>query len=286
MGLVALVDHGRGGLEAVPDVLTLLLGHGAELLPLLVQLLQLVEGAHHVLVLGELLRGLAESFLGLEVLAEVQVAQVAVDLDHVVELLHIELVGIVDVPECGGGHGARFPPAVLEFAESRELGAHIILTFYEGLELLDDGLLLGQILLPAGVLLLVEFGALLLVVCIQRLEILLHGLERIVLTGRRLVRHAALTLEAAQQLVESGLDRLRLLGTGHPLRAAFQFNKHVGELREGLVGKILDLVRDVPDFPGDGLGGLFGGLDHLILYICGDLADLLRNDVLAHIIRV
>ena len=184
------------------------------------------------------------------------------------------------------GTGACLPPAVLEFAECRELGADIFLTFDEGLELLDDGLLLGQVLFAAGVLLLVELGALLLVVGIQRLEVLFNGLERVVLAGRRLVRHAALALEAAQQLVESGLDGLRLLGTGHPLRAVFQFNKHVGELREGLVGQVFDFVRDVTDLLSDGLGGLLGGLNHLIFYICGDLADLLRNDVLAHIIRV
>ena len=167
------------------------------------EFLQFVEGAHHVLVLGEFLGRRAEGFLRLEVLAEVQVAQVAVDLDHVVELLHIELIGIVDVPESRGRHGARLPPAVLEFAESRELRAHILLAFDEGLELLDDGLLLGQVLLAAGVLLLVVLGALLLVVGIHRLEILLHRLERIVLAGLRLFGNAALALEAAQQLIES-----------------------------------------------------------------------------------
>ena len=70
MGLVALVDHGRGGLEAVPDVLAVLLGHGAVLLPLLVELLQVVEGGDDVLILRELLGRLAEGLLGFEVLAE------------------------------------------------------------------------------------------------------------------------------------------------------------------------------------------------------------------------
>ena len=271
MGLVALVDDRRGGLEAVPDVVPELLGHRAVFLPLLVQLLQLVEGAHHILVVGELLGGLAEGLLGLEVLAEVQVAQVAVDLDHVVELLHIELVGIVDVPESRGRHGARLPPAVLEFAESRELGAHILLAFDEGFELLDDGLLLGQVLLAAGVLLLVVLGALLLVVGIHRLEILLHRLERIVLAGLRFFGHAALALQATEQLVEGGFDGLGFLGTGHPLGALLQLHKQLGELCERLVGKVrlrfgggsffsLGRCRN---------GSLFGrnGVNHLVLYI-------------------
>ena len=86
MGLIALVHHRGGGAEALPDFVAVFLGHGAQVLPLLVQFLQLLEGLYHVLVLGQGLGLLAEAGLGLQVLLEVQVTEFAVDIYQVVEL--------------------------------------------------------------------------------------------------------------------------------------------------------------------------------------------------------
>ena len=139
-----------------------------------------MERVHDVVVLGKLLGRLAERLLGPKILAEIQVAQVPVDLDHVVELLDIVLVCVVYVPVGGRRDRTGIPPAVLEFAERRETCAHILLTFHEGLELVYDGLLLGEVGFALFILLTVELGTLLFIVGIHRLEILLDGLERVV----------------------------------------------------------------------------------------------------------
>ena len=166
MGLVFLVDRGGGCLEAVPDALAELLGDGAVLLPLLVEVLQFLEGLDDILLLGQFLGGLAESGLHLEVLLEVEVAQVAVDLDHVVETLDVELVGVVDVAESGRRDGTDLAPAVLDLAESRESRGDVFLLFDEGLEVLDHGLFLHEVLLALLVELAVVLCALFLIRCI------------------------------------------------------------------------------------------------------------------------
>ena len=147
------------------------------------ELLELAEGLDYILVLGELLCGFAESFLGLEVLLEIEVAEVAVDLDHVVELLDIVLVCIVDIPVILCGNGADGPPAVLNVAEGGERGTYVLLLLDEGLELLDDALLGGEVVLTLLFKLAVEFGAFFLVIVIQGLETGFDHIERIVLDG-------------------------------------------------------------------------------------------------------
>ena len=92
MSLILLIHHGCCSLEAVPDVFAVLLAHGAVLLPLLVVLLELLESLDHIIALRKSLCLLAEGNLGFQVLAEIKVAQVAVDLYHIVELLDLELV--------------------------------------------------------------------------------------------------------------------------------------------------------------------------------------------------
>ena len=87
--LVALVDYGRRSLEACPYLLAQFLCDRTYLAILLVQLLQLVERADDVLLVGELLCSLAELGLHLEVLLEVVFASLRVELEQVVELLYI-----------------------------------------------------------------------------------------------------------------------------------------------------------------------------------------------------
>ncbi len=145
------------------------------------ELLELTESLDDILVLGKSLGGLAELLLGLKVLLEIEIPQVAVDLHHVVEFLHVELVGVVQVTELCGRNRTDLPPAVLELTESRECGVHILLLLDEVLKILDDSLLPGEVLLPLGILLAIIFSTLFLIVGIDTLEGGLHGLERIVL---------------------------------------------------------------------------------------------------------
>ena len=134
------------------------------------ELLEFLERGNDILFLRQFLGLLAELLLGLQVLLEVEVAQVAVDLDQVVELLHVELVGVVDVPEGRDGNRADFAPAVLDLAELREGVPHLALLFDQGFQFLDDGLLLHEVVLALGIELPVVLGALLLVIIVKGLE--------------------------------------------------------------------------------------------------------------------
>ena len=145
------------------------------------QFLKLAESLDDILVLREFLGSLAERLLGLKILLEIKIAQIPVDLDHVVELLHIELIGVVQITELRGGNRSDLPPAVLELTEGREGGIHILLLLDQILQILDDSLLLREVILPLGVLLTVVLGTLLLIVGIDTLESGLHSLERVVL---------------------------------------------------------------------------------------------------------
>ena len=236
MGLVALVDDGSGGTETLPDAFAVLLGHGAQVFPQLVQFLEFLEGFHHVLFLGEGFRLLAVSGLGFQVFLEVQVPEFAVDVHQVVELGDIQLISVIDIPEILLGNRADFPPAVLDVTELGESVLHVSGLLHEGFEFLDHGLLPGEILFPLGILFLVEFCALFLIFHIESLETgldggkgadgaALHGdgglFRRGVLIG--LVNGGVLAgfgLLLGEALIEGGLDGLRLLG---PLHAVFAF---------------------------------------------------------------
>ncbi len=156
------------------------------------KLLKLAERLDDIVVLGKLLGRLAEGLLGLKVLLEVEVTQVAVDLHHVVEFLDIELVGVVQVTELGGRNRADLSPTVLKLTESGECGINILLFLHKVLKILDDSLLPGEVLLPLGILPAVIFSALFLIVGIDTLESGLNGLERIVLNFIRMSRRYGL----------------------------------------------------------------------------------------------
>ena len=145
-----LVDAGGRGTEAVPYLLTELLGHGAIFLPLLMQLLKLGEGLHYVGTLLQSLGLLAESGLDLKILLEIQVAEFIVYLNIVIEFLNIVLIRVVDILNTGLGHRTGLAPAGLEVAELR-IGAvqvpgviHQVLEFLYDLQLaVQVGLLLS-----------------------------------------------------------------------------------------------------------------------------------------------
>ena len=160
--LMALVDDGAGGLETVPDLFTLFLGHGTDLTVFLMQFLQLVEGANDVGLLGQFLGSLTEALLLFLVLAEVVFAGFAVQAQHVVELLDVELVV---APQLAGFLGRN----VLYLAPLLLQGLEILIALIglfrggdHGLDLLNDTEFLGQVLLLLGFLLLEDLGTLLL----------------------------------------------------------------------------------------------------------------------------
>ena len=147
------------------------------------QFLQFTEGIYHILIFGQSFGLLAECLFRLQVLLEVQVTQVAVDLDHIVELLYQELIGIVQVAEILGGNRANLAPAVLDLAEGRERGTHILLGIHQSLQVLDNLLLGGEVLLALFFLLAVIFRALFFIGKVKRLETFFNGHERIYLLG-------------------------------------------------------------------------------------------------------
>ena len=231
MGLVFLVDDGSGGLEALPNALAEFLCHGAELLPLLVEFLQVVESGDHVLVLRQLFGSLAELDLGLEVLLEVEVAQLVGDLHLVVKALHVELIVVVEIAEIAGRNGADASPAVLKGAERREQGAYVLLAVHQCLEFLHYGFLLFQILSLLGILNPVVFGALALVVCIKGLEVLFDGIEGVVDYA------SGLAADLAEGAVEGRFDVFGFLAAGHAVFAVHKVFEDCAELGYGLADK-------------------------------------------------
>ena len=89
MLLVLLVDHGAGILEAGPDRLAQILGYRTDFAVLLMQVLQLVEGRDNVWLFCQFFGSLTQLGLRLQVLLEVVLARLVVELQQVVELLHV-----------------------------------------------------------------------------------------------------------------------------------------------------------------------------------------------------
>ena len=287
MGLVTLVDNGSGSAETLPDGVTVFLGHGTQVFPLLVELLELLEGLYHILFLGQGLGLLAESGLGFEVLLEVKVTEFAVDVHEVVEFGHIELIGVVHVTETLLGHRTGVSPTVLDIAELGEGVLHLTGLFHEGLQLLDDGELGLEVLLPLGVLLFVEFGTLLLVLHVQGLETGLDGGERAhraalqrnsgffrrgIFVGFLYgIFFAGSGLFLGQPLIEGRFDGFGLFGPLHAVCTFFQALEQFRKFRQSLIREVHGLLF--------GLGGFFrfdgfsGHLDlfrlFLDFYICG-----------------
>ena len=143
----------------------------------------------------------------------------------------------------------------MDLAELREGVLHVALLVDEGLQVLDDGLLLHEVALAFSVKLAVVLRALLLEGIVEGLEAGLDGGERahgrarqrfgrsdflhgigIGFIDRRIL--AGFRLFAGQALVEGGLDGLGLLGTFHTVGAFRQFLEQSGQLGEGLLVEI------------------------------------------------
>ena len=115
--LVALVDHCRGRLEAVPDFLALLFGHRTRLAVLLMKLLKLMEGTDHVGLVGEFLSLFAEMRFLLQILLEVIFACLTVEVEQVVELLYVELIVAPELIGLIGRHSFNLFPFLLQGLE-------------------------------------------------------------------------------------------------------------------------------------------------------------------------
>ena len=142
--------------------------------------LQFPECFHDIVAFSEFLGLFAEFFLHFEIFFEIKVAKLPVYLYHVVELFHIQLIGIVKIPVILHRNRTDGPPPVLYLPECRESRIHVLLFFKQGFQILDDSFLLFEIVLPLLLLLAVVLCPFLSVGIVHRLERLLYLVERIV----------------------------------------------------------------------------------------------------------
>ena len=145
--LMLLVDAARSLLETLPERLLELVGHGARLAPLVVEFLQLAERLDDRRLQRQRLGRLAQRDLLLVILLQIEVAQFLVDLDEVIEILDVQVVGLPQVLDTLLRNRSRLLPALLQLAELVE----------RMVERLQIGLLLGlerrdELVAPAAVL--------------------------------------------------------------------------------------------------------------------------------------
>ena len=131
------------------------------------QFLEFSECLHYIVIISKFLGKITQPLLSLKILLEIKVAEVAVDFDHIIELLYIVLIGIVYIPVVLRRDGTDRPPLVLNLTEFRESSTDILLLLNKGLKLLDNSLLgckvVGSLLLK----LLIELRTLSLVIVVQ-----------------------------------------------------------------------------------------------------------------------
>ena len=175
-----LLVYGCGNsLKALPDTLPELLCHRANLLPLIVQILQLLKGINHIRLLLQRLRALADSGLGLHILLEVQIPELVVYLNIIVELLHKVLIGIPYLLYIGLRNLSYLLPSGLKVTECREGLVHILRLLQQSLKLLNYSHLLGKILVLLPLHILYIKRTLTPVLCKELLKSLLYLQERI-----------------------------------------------------------------------------------------------------------
>ena len=179
MSLILLVYHCRSCLETFPNLLTELLGDRTIFLPLLMKLLKLPEGLNYIWIFCKCLCFLAESLLHFQILFKIKVTQFAVNLDHIIELLYIELICFIDISEILRRYRSDSPPSVLDLTECREGSIHILLLFKQRLKIFNYSLLLCKVLFPFLLYLPVIFGTLFPILIIQGLESPFYFCKRI-----------------------------------------------------------------------------------------------------------
>ena len=116
---MALVDHSARSLESCPYLFAQFLGNGASLAIFLMQFLQLVECADDILLICKLLGSLTQFSLQFKVFLEVIFTCLDIEFEHVVELLHIELVITPQLISLGGRHTLDFLPFLLQCLKLR-----------------------------------------------------------------------------------------------------------------------------------------------------------------------
>ena len=144
---MTLVDHCACLLEASPDFLTQFLSHRTNLAELVVEFLQLVEGAYHILLVGQFLSSLAEGCLSLEVLLEVVLTSLEIHLEQVIELFEGEFVVIPQFSGILSRHGLDFLPLLLHSLHILIMVACLLWTGGKGFYLFNDFLLTLKVLL-------------------------------------------------------------------------------------------------------------------------------------------
>ena len=136
--LVALVDGGGSGFEAVPNFFALLFGYGAGFAKFLMKLLQRVESGDHIFVFGELFGRFAEARFDFEVLFEIVGAHFVVDAQEIVELLDVVVEVFLRFGDLLGGDVANFLPFGLQGLEAIVLFVDVFGLRHHLFDFLDD----------------------------------------------------------------------------------------------------------------------------------------------------
>ena len=148
--LMLLVDTARSLLETIPQHLFIFIGHRADFTPFVVQLLQFVERFDDRRFEHQRFGLFAQGQLLLVILLQIEIAQLLVDLDEIVEILHVQVVGLPQILHILLGHHPGLFPTMLQLPELVEsLVEHFVrrsqlLEFLDDLQLYLEVLLLGR----------------------------------------------------------------------------------------------------------------------------------------------
>ena len=113
--LMTFVHGGRCSLEACPDFFAQFFRYGTRFLEFLMQGLQLLESGYDIGFFVQFLRSLAKACLDFQVLLEIVLTEFVVELQLVVILLYVQLVGFPQLVGFFCRDERQFLPLVLEF---------------------------------------------------------------------------------------------------------------------------------------------------------------------------
>ena len=223
--------------------------------------LELFERIHNILILGKFLSRLTEFLFSLKILLEVKVSQISVYLDFIIELLDIELVCIIQIPEVLCRNRSDGAPSCLKVPECGECGPEIILLLDKRLKFINDSLFLGKVVFPFSLYLLIVFGTLFLIFHVYSLESVFKCSERIqclffILRFRLRLDilfccifrsvffrnfQTGRCLFLREFLVKSSLDRLCFLRFRHTVITSCQFLEKLGKFCQSHVRIVCNL---------------------------------------------